>query len=193
MLGADSEAMLHTVTETVLSYEAADFTEWSSGRRERWVTGEVPAHVSNQPTYHFGEYFVLADYAKRGWAGHRFYALGDWEPRNPKLVAGRADVARCFPKNLLARFRRARVECGRATGAGEPDLFLFAAHGQTLFLEVKMKSDRVSGAQLECLVQIRGILRSEIGIVYLRETRQSYKPKRYELDLSTFSGKRVDA
>jgi hypothetical protein len=35
-------------------------------------------------------------------------------------------------------------------------------------------------------------LGAEFGIVYLRETTQIYKPKRYEPDLSTFSGKRVD-
>ncbi len=184
--------MLHIFTEIVLPYEASDLTDWSSGRRERWLTGEAPAHVANQPNYHFGEYFVLAEYAKRGWTGHRFYALGEWEPNNPKLSAGRADIDKFFSKDLLAKFRRARVECGRADGKGEPDVFLVADNGQTLFLEVKKQQDKVSGAQLECMAQIKGILGSEVGIVYLRETTQTYKAKCYELDLTTFIGKKVD-
>jgi hypothetical protein len=176
--------MLNFIDETVLVYHPSDLADWKAGRREKWLNGCLPAHVLNQPTYHFGEYFVLADYSKDGWKGHRFYALGDWEPTNPKLQEGRDAIERCFEKEKLDEFRRKRVECGRSDGKGEPDLFLHHPNGGSLFLEVKKERDQVSREQLECLGQIRGILHADIGIVYLAKAGVPYRPKRYELDVS---------
>lgn len=183
--------MFHIIEEVTLEYLPSDLSEWKDGRREKWLTGEVHTHVSNQPAYHFGEYYVLAHYAKFGWQGHRFYALGDWEPRNQKLVDGRNAIAQCFDRDKLNDFRRRRVECGRADGKGEPDLFLHHPNGSTLFLEVKKGSDRVSLEQLECLAQIRAILHADVGIVYLVEADVPYRPKRYELDLQRSVGKAI--
>ena len=81
-----------------------------------------------------------------------------------------------------------RVDCGRADGKGEPDLFLHHPDGRLLFLEVKKGRDRVSQEQLECLAQIHGILHADVGIVYLAEAGLHYRPKTYDLDLHGFSG-----
>jgi len=185
--------MPQIIIETVLEYAEADYEEWSSGKRERWVSEPVPAHVVNQPRYHFGEYFVLSHFAKEGWAGHRFYALGEWEPNNQKIQPGRDEINRRFDAQRLALFRQIRRESGRASGTGEPDVFLCHSDGRLRFLEVKMKADRVSPAQLECLAQISAVLGGEVGIVYLRETNQVYSAKRYELDLVGFKGRVLEA
>lgn len=175
--------MIHIIEETVIEYLPSDLMDWKAGRRERWLNGSVPAHVLNQPTYHFGEYFVLAHYSMLGWKGFRFYALGNWEPTNPKLQEGRNAIERCFEQGKLSDFRRKRVECGRADGKGEPDLFLAHPNGSSLFLEVKKERDIISPEQLECLAQIHGILHADIGVVYLAEAGVPYRPKRYDLDV----------
>lgn len=184
--------MLHVVEESILEYQTSDLVDWKAGRRARWLKGVVPAHVENQPNFHFGEYFVLAHYALRGWQGHRFYALGNWEPKNPKLKEGRAALVSAFEPSRLEEFRRVRELCGRADGKGEPDLFLSHPDRGPLFLEVKKEHDRISLEQLECLAQIRGILQAGIGVVYLVESGVPYRPKRYELDVRPYAGNNVD-
>jgi VRR-NUC domain len=177
--------------ELVLDYPLHDLADWIAGRRSRWLSGPVPTQVSSQPAYHFGEYFVLEHYRQLGWRGHRFYALGSWEPHNSKLAEGRKALASCFSQSALTQFRAVRESCGRADGKGEPDLFLAREDGAALFLEVKKQHDRVSPEQLQCLAQIRAILKAGVGIVYLRLAGSPYRPKRYELDLSAMSGQQV--
>ena len=62
-------------------------------------------------------------------------------------------------------------------------------NGPELFLEVKKEGDRVSAAQLECLAQIKSMLKAEIGIVYLVKHGHQHTPKTFELDFETFQGK----
>ena len=174
--------MLFVINEIVLEYHASDLLDWKSGKREKWLEGISPAHVANQPSYHFGEYFVIAHYAKLGWQGYRFYALGDWEPNSPKLKEGREALARTFDSGKLAEFRRAREACGRIDGKGEPDVFLVHPEHGALFLEVKKGQDRISPEQLECLAQIRGILGANVGVVYLSEDGVPHTPRKYELE-----------
>ncbi|MCK7497779.1 MAG: VRR-NUC domain-containing protein [Comamonadaceae bacterium] len=64
-------------------------------------------------------------------------------------------------------------------GAGEPDLFLFKESGLFMFVEVKKGADRVGPAQLECIAQIRAILRCPVEIVYATD-REGYVPKRID-------------
>lgn len=77
------------------------------------------------------------------------------------------------------------------SGIGEPDIMLFDSEGRTLFLEVKKGADKISEAQLTCLAQIKSVLGADVGIVYLREENQKYRPKRYELDLHHHCGRLV--
>ena len=169
----DGFNLTHDIPHIELTYTDEDFQEWVSGRRERWLPESPPKHVVNQPRYHFAEYFVLAYFRSRGWRGHRFYALGEWEPANPKLIAGRADIKRLFPAEQLAVFNRARAVAGRADGTGEPDLFLFREDGATMFVEVKKDKDRLAHAQIECLEQIRSLLGSQVCIAHLRKGKAS--------------------
>ena len=71
-------------------------------------------------------------------------------------------------------------------GNGEPDLFLYMENGPKLFLEVKKEHDRVSSAQLECLAQIRGVLKAEVGIIYVVKHGRQHKPRTFDLDLSAY-------
>ena len=184
--------MKHIIQETVIRYRVEDLDAWKQGTKEAWLQGPLPAHVANQPEYHFGEYYVLSHFKAAYWSGHRFYALGNWEPANEKIAAGRADIERCFSYQRLSAFRQARELSGRSDGKGEPDLFLFMDQGQTLFLEVKKGNDRLSEAQMQCLAQIKAILCAEVGVVYLATFGQNYKPKSFELDLVNHVGCRID-
>lgn len=184
--------MKHIIQETIIRYRAEDLADWKVGKKEAWLSGPLPTHVANQPKYHFGEYYVLSHFKAARWSGHRFYALGTWEPTNEKIAAGRADIAKCFSHERLSAFRQARTQIGRSDGKGESDLFLFMDQGQTLFLEVKKGGDRLSEAQLQCMAQIKAILGSEVGVVYLATFGQQYKPKRFELDLTSYVGRRLD-
>jgi hypothetical protein len=161
--------MLHDVPLMDLTYTQEDFDTWASGSREEWAPGQLPEHVVNQPTYHFSEYFVLAYFRARGWRGHRFYALGDWEPRNSKLAAGRTDMTRMFSDEKLTAFKALRTLVGRADGKGEPDLFLFRDDGSTMFIEVKRDRDTLKPEQIECLQQIQALLGSVVMVVHLRK------------------------
>lgn len=159
--------MVNDVPLLALTYSRADYDSWVSGFRDKWVSGPVPAQVVNQPTYHFAEYFVLAYFRSLGWQGHRFYALGSWEPHNPKISAGRADIKRLFPTETLQKFNQARELVGRSDGKGEPDLFLFREDGATMFVEVKKDRDKLAPEQIECLQQIRSLLNSNVCVVHL--------------------------
>ncbi len=174
------------MTETVIEFCEVDRTAWVKDKNKLLEGHSPPPDVFNQPTYHFGEYFVLSYFKKAGWSGYRFYALGEWEPNNPKVLKGRKKIEEIFTKQKLEEFRKQRALSGYAGGKGEPDLFLYMESGPTLFLEVKKGSDKVSSAQLICLAQIKSILEADVGIVYLAKCGQQYKPKTYELDLETF-------
>jgi hypothetical protein len=154
-----------------LTYAQAELDAWVSGAREKWAQEPLPSHVLNQPKYHFAEYFVLAHFRALGWRGHRFYAIGDWEPSSAKLASGRADLARVFPPENLSALKAARIAAGRADGKGEPDLFLFRDDGASMFLEVKKDRDKLAPAQIECLRQIRQHLGSTVQVVRLLRTK----------------------
>jgi hypothetical protein len=143
-----------------------------------------------QPSYHFGEIFVIDTFNRLyGWKGFRFYALGTWEPDNPKYANSREMIVRLFRPDKLAAFRAARREQDSISGAGEPDVMLFDDTGKTLFLEVKKEKDEIYETQLTCLAQIKGILEADVGVIYLREENQNYTPKKYELDLVNHCGR----
>lgn len=180
------------LTETVIEYHPDELSAWKSGKKDKWTGSEVlHSQLLNQPTSHFGEYFVLSYFKKARWSGYAFYAIGDWEPTNSKLSDGRAKIAERFSSDQLSEFRRKRSQAGFASGKGEPDLFLYMESGPNLFLEVKKETDRVSTAQLNCLATIKSVLAADIGIVYLVKFGRSYTPKTYELDLHTLTGRRV--
>ena len=176
--------MHFVIKEEVLKYQLSDLADWKAGKRQQWLQGTAHPHVANQPNYHFGEYFVIAHYARLGWQGHRFYALGNWEPNSQKLKDGRDALARTFEPCKLAEFRLAREACGRLDGKGEPDVFLVHPVHGALFLEVKKGRDRTSPEQLECLAQIRGILGANVGVVYLAKAGVPHTPRIYELEFN---------
>ncbi|MEH0676144.1 VRR-NUC domain-containing protein [Vibrio scophthalmi] len=171
--------MKHTIVETVFTYPKPLLKAWKDGEKS-WIPQgiSVPQDVFNQPNYHFGEYYALAQFAELGWKGSAFYALGDWEPNNSKYDEGRSLIAKYINPKRLAVFKALRKELL----AGEPDLFLYKDDGSVLFMEVKKESDRISEAQIECLSQIKSILGCEVGVVYLAEEERDYTPKRYEID-----------
>ncbi len=184
--------MRHIIEESILGYQATDFEDWCKGKKDKWLTGIPPEHVLAQPNHHFGEYFVLAHYEQQGWHGHRFYALGDWEPENEKLAVGRAALARCIDASRLAAFRRARILCGRADGKGEPDLFLYSDTGACLFVEVKKDNDKMWPEQLQCLAQIRALLQAEVGVARLTLAGVNARSRKYELDLVSHVGRHIE-
>lgn len=189
MLSIHDYATKIGIAETVIEYPGDDLAAWKIGDKKKLLEGHIPpGDVFNQPTYHFGEYFVLNYFMKARWFGYRFYALGEWEPNNPKVLEGRKKIEEIFAKQKLAEFRRQRALSGCAGGKGEPDLFLYMESGPTLFLEIKKEGDNVAPAQLTCLAQIKSILEADVGIVYLAKYGEQYKAKTYELDLETFVG-----
>ena len=185
--------MKHIIEEQVLVYEQEQFDRWKSGHKAL-IPDFIERHgdYHNQQSYHFGEIFVISTFHRLyGWNGFRFYALGTWEPNNPKYDRSRDFISKLFPAEKIRAFREARREQDKISGSGEPDVMLYNDAGQTLFLEVKKGADRISDAQLTCLAQIKSILESDVGIVYLREANQKYKPKKYELDLINHCGRLI--
>ena len=173
------------VPEIVLPYPPALYEAWKAGDKSLipgWV--DVPAIVSNQPSYHFGEYFVLRHYADLGWRGYVHFAIGTWEPSIEKYRSGREKVEDVFGPERLGRIRAVSSEV--RDGKGEPDVFLYKDTGETLFLEVKKGSDRVAPAQLECLAQIHAVLGADVGVVYLREEGRVRRPKSYALPVEKY-------
>ncbi len=185
--------MIHSFTETVLTYKQSELEAWVNG--DRTILPEfVPwdEMFENQPRNHFGEIYTLSHYSRiYDWKGiYAKYAIGLWEMNNAKLFAGRSKIEAMFSPHQLRKFRVEFVELidTMNKGKGEPDLFLFKDNGETLFLEIKKQKDTVKQAQLDCLALIRSALKSEVGIVYLKEENQSYFPKTYHLDLVKYKG-----
>lgn len=176
--------MSDRLTEIVIEYHPADLEAWKRGEKEKWLKDRtVPSEVYSQSEYHFGEYFVLTYFEKALWKGYCWYALGNYEPDNPKLLEGREKVRELIPADKLAAFQAARLSSKYSEGKGEPDLFLYMDGGPQLFLEVKKEGDRVHPAQLECLAQIQRLIHARVGIVYLAKHGHTHKPRSYDLDL----------
>jgi hypothetical protein len=180
--------MQYRIQETILFYQTKRLEAWMNGDRSwLWEGLYLPSDVDNQPSYHFGEYYVLDHYCREGWSGTRWYALGEWEPNNPKYVAGREMIASVFNKESLARIRDVRRDINK----GEPDIFLYRSDGAARFIEVKKAADRIAPEQLTCMAHIKSILGAEVDIVYLAPEGKTYTPKIYELDLKAFTGLQV--
>ena len=158
--------MCYRLTETIIEYHPDDLDKWKNGEKEKWLAGRVvPPEVYNQPRYHFGEYFVVNYFEKAFWHGYTFYSLNE---------------------SHLEKYQESYHR-----DKGEPDLFLYLDNGPKLFLEVKKEKDQISDAQLEYLAQIKGILKAEIGIIYLVKHDHQHTPKEYKLNLVTFEFTRV--
>ena len=180
---------MYHIKELVLDYTKEELDAWKQGDKSIIPTwSSIPDEVFNQPNYHFGEYFVLKYFSDQGWFGFVNYAIGEWEPENKKYSEGRQMIEEKVDPKKLAHFSETR----RDFTSGEPDVFLFKNTGEMRFIEVKKGTDRVSGKQLQCLAQIKGILEADIAIVYLKEKTKPYSPKTYELDTENFSGKLIE-
>lgn len=178
------------IRETVIPYHQEELEAWKRGDKAAVLDGAIPPQaVINQPRYHFGEYYVLRHFKRAGWSGCCNYAIGTWEPDNPRYLEGRTILQTLFAAPRLAAFREQQRLTGSLTGRGEPDVFLYRAGGEALFLEVKKENDRIAPAQLACLAQIKAILQAEVGVVYLVPHGRAYTPKAYELDLESFVGR----
>jgi hypothetical protein len=117
--------MEHTMSDRlsaiVIEYHPADLEAWKCGEKKKWLKDStVPPEVYNQPRYHFGEYFVLTCFEKALWKGYCWYALGNYEPDNPKLLEGRKKVRELLPADKLAAFQAARSSSKYSEGKGEP-------------------------------------------------------------------------
>jgi hypothetical protein len=164
--------MVHAFAEQELVYSEQQFVAWKNGDKSlmpRFV--EYRAIVANQPSYHFGEAFVL-DYFHRtqGWLGFMDYMLmPEVEPNIARHYQGRKMLEQLAP---AARLRALREERRRSVdgrkGYGEPDLFLYKPTGEMKFVEVKKQSDTVKDNQLVCLAQIQEFLGCPAEIVHLR-------------------------
>lgn len=182
------------ITECVLSY--------GEDQLEAWVRGDksiappffvIPPIVRNQPRYHFAETLVLRHYYDTDqWEGFTSYALGSQYPRSQRRVAGRRKAEEIIPPDRLQRLRELRSDSDVVQGGrGEPDVFLYRHDRQFKFVEVKKGSDRLRPAQLTCIAQILDVFGCEVDIVYVREQRQVYSPKKYRFDLAHHTGERA--
>ncbi len=181
--------MIEKITETILVYQQRDLDAWKHGDKSVIRSfGEIPSAVANQPDYHFGEMFTLARYHETyGWKGFDFYALGPQYPNSESRRPGRAVIEQVIPAGDLKRFRHAQAADPLISkGGGEPDLFLYNDSGAFMFVEVKMKSDRLGAKQIRCIALVRAVLHCPVDIVYLREERQVYQAKTHSLDLAPF-------
>jgi hypothetical protein len=178
------------ITEIVLTYDKLALDAWRLGDKRLipdWL-GER-SMIMNQPTYHFGEVFVLDHlFTTDGWMGYRFFAIGEQWPHSELRRPGRNKISEIIPESRLKRFRSLRTGNLTKTGAGEPDLFLFKPDGQYKFAEVKKQGDKIRPVQLQCMAHIAAILECPVEIYYLRERKKNYIPKTYVLDLDKFEG-----
>jgi len=166
---------MYRITELVLTYTQNELDSWKKGDKSLvpdWV--DISDVIYNQPNYHFGEYYVLRYFGNTGWRGFVDYGIGTWEPENHRYDKGRKKIEDIFSFSKLSKIRRIR----EGLSSGEPDVFLYRNSGETLFLEVKKENDRISQEQLVCLAQIKGILESEVGVVYLKEASK-YTSQKY--------------
>lgn len=149
-----------SIEEEVLEYEQHQLDQWKAGDKSLIPDFlDIYSDYQNQPSNHFGEIFVLDHYNKNyGWKGFRFYALGTWEPNNPKYDRSRKKIGELFSKEKMVRFWTSRVQEDKRSGKGEPDLMLYNDEGEVLFIEVKKESDKIFDEQLRCLAQIKAIL-----------------------------------
>jgi len=187
--------MVHRLEEVILAYQPAELARWKQGHRDLIPAGtESRDIVANQPSYHFGEHYVLAHFMREGWSGYPDYLLmPEVEPRIARHQSGRKMLERiALPERLLAlRLARRQSEDGRK-GYGEPDLFLYKSSGEMLFLEVKKQGDTVMDRQLICLAQIRQYLKAEAQLVYLQEAgKRPRTPKVFEVDLASSMVRRL--
>jgi len=181
------------IEERVLSFRTKQLEAWKKGNKSiAPPCFAVPPIVRNQPAYHFAETLALRHYYDtEGWQGFSSYALGAQYPNSERRAEGRRKVEEILPSRRLARLRSVRSAMEKTyRGAGEPDLFLFKKSGLFMFVEVKKGADRVGPAQLECIAQIRAILRCPVEIVYATD-REGYVPKRYRFDLVRYTGERI--
>ncbi len=179
--------MRHDFEEMILNYRPDQLTRWKAGERAWLIEGQPErAIMRNQPTYHFGEAFVLHHFFLRGWLGFADYMImPEVEPRIERHRGGREMLARIAPAERLEALRKARrCSAEGAKGIGEPDLFLYKPSGEMMFAEVKKQSDRVKENQLVCLAQIREHPGCEATIVYLREVGgRPRAARRYAIDV----------
>jgi hypothetical protein len=179
--------MLHTFEETVLTYRSEQLAAWRNGDKSLMPQHvEHRAIVDNQPSYHFGEAFVLSHFSALGWSGFMDYVLmPQVEPNIARHYHGRRQLELVADPAKLKAFRneRNKLEDGRR-GYGEPDLFLYKPTGEIKFVEVKKQGDTLKDNQLICMAQLREFLGCEAEIVYLHEGgRRARTPRRYSICL----------
>jgi len=182
--------MRQVFREIVVTYKKAERDAWNAakGAAKRAL---IPAFHDMHPTalqmydlqpkYHFGEFHVLRHYHSTGdWLGFRFYVLAYLpDLKNPRFTAGGLQVRKILPREKLEAYIKARG-AGRTDG-GEPDVFLYKATGEVMFLEGKVGNDPMhpEGKQLQSLAQIRSILGCRAEVVRLVEETTNYRPKTY--------------
>ena len=120
------ERMVYSLEEQVLTFELAQLEAWTSGDKSL-----LPAFVERrqiverQPSYHFGEAFVLDHFHREaGWVGFADYMLmPEVEPHIARHEKGRTALEKVVPRTDLVALRQARRKSadGRK-GYGEPDL-----------------------------------------------------------------------
>jgi Holliday junction resolvase-like predicted endonuclease len=168
--------MVFEFEELVLAFDQAQLDTWKAGNKALMPAFvERRQIVERQPSYHFGEAFVLEHFHRtEGWVGYADYMLmPEVEPGIARHYKGRAALEAIAPVLALQQLRTARRRSldGRK-GYGEPDLFLHHPSGRIMFLEVKKGSDRLKENQLVCLAQIRQFLGCRAEVVFLREQAQ---------------------
>lgn len=177
------------IEEVVLRYDSSDYTSWKQGDKECLspdLAMDVLATIDHQPKNHFGESFVLAHFAKQGWKGFAFYAVGAWasDTRYEKWRPGQRIVEEIVPEKNLASFRKQRTKEDAGSGAGEPDLFLYKGCGEFMFAEVKLNNDSLGKAQEKCISQLLKYLQCPILIVKVLPVGKQYNKKTYTFDLT---------
>lgn len=165
--------MLHVFEEFVLTYGPDQLAAWKGGDKSLMPSFvEERVIVANQPSYWFGEAFVLDHFHRvEGWLGFPDYMLmPEVEPQIARHYRGRTMLEQLAsaPKLRALREERRRSGDGRK-GYGEPDLFLYKPSGEMMFIEVKKQSDTVKDNQLACLAQIRQFLTCPAHVVYLQQ------------------------
>jgi hypothetical protein len=181
------------IQEQILQFQNSQLVAWKAQDKSlipAYLNVEELPFIRTQNVYSFGEIFVLRHYYENGgWKGVLNYSLGSHRSRSPIRRHGKEMVDKLVPTEKLENYRRLRgtkQETNR--GAGEPDLFLYRDTGEYMFIEVKKGKDRIRPIQLKCMAIIKRTIDCPVGIVYLQEEHQVYKPKTYVLDLDLFEG-----
>jgi len=113
------------IEEVVLHFDSSDYAAWKQGDKKCLpldLAMDVLATIGHQPKNHFGESFVLAHFAKQGWKGSAFYAVGAWasETRYKKWRPGQRIVEEIVPEKNLASFRKQRTKEDAGSGVPNP-------------------------------------------------------------------------